>query len=109
MPAGYVGCCSGQECINNVCQGCLPTTSCAAQGASCGEIFDGCQWVACPDTCPPPPWSCNASNQCECISTITGNCDYAWDECANQYIYLGQLHVQRDVPGQLVRPLYYPI
>lgn len=106
----WVSCgqCSGQECINNVCQGCLPTTSCDAEGASCGEIFDGCQWVSCPDTCV-PPWNCGTSNQCECVSTIIGDCDYAWDECANQYIYLGSCNYDEMCQDNWCVPIDYPI
>ena len=80
-------CPEGQQCQGNQCQAiCTPTTSCAAQGASCGSIWDGCQWQNC-GACT-PPYTCNASNLCECIGTASGQCGLVQDTCGN-WIDLG--------------------
>lgn len=56
-------CATGETCVANYCQpACAPTSSCAAQAASCGQIWDGCKYVAC-GTCT-AGFVCAANNSC---------------------------------------------
>jgi hypothetical protein len=53
-------CPSGQSCVNNTC--CTQTT-CAAQGAHCGSLADGCGGTLNCGTCPAGQ-HCSSINQC---------------------------------------------
>jgi hypothetical protein len=66
-------------------QGCTPSTSCSQEGAQCGTVWNGCQAESCPSYC--APYEDCADNRC--CTHAQGNCDWAYDECAQQYAYLG--------------------
>lgn len=99
-------CCSGSSCQSGTCvQDCVPTT-CAAQGATCGTVSDGCgdtlecgscaagstcEAGQCKDlcqtanpclngsTCTPVP----AGVQCTCLPGYVGpNCELNQDDCS---------------------------
>jgi len=61
---------------------CTPTT-CAALGATCGNPPDGCgHTLNCGSCSPSPPWTCNASFNCQCTSGfICPGCGAYTDEC----------------------------
>lgn len=91
--------------------GCTPTTSCAAKGAVCGSIFDGCNTITC-GTCPSGQ-TCGGSNTCStscspqtcaglsaqcgapsngCGGTLScGTCPNAGDNCSNSFQCVGNL------------------
>ena len=66
-------------------QGCTPSTSRSQAGAQCGAIWNGCEQESCPSYC--APYQECAGTQC--CTRAQGNCDWAYDECAQQYVYLG--------------------
>src|SRR5438045_624208 len=92
-------------------QSCTPTTSCAAKGAVCGSIFDGCNTVAC-GTCTSGN-TCDSSNHCVasctaktcaqlsatcgapsngCGGTLAcGTCPNPGDNCSASFTCVGEL------------------
>ena len=70
-------CCSGSTCSNGTCvSSCTPTT-CAAQGALCGTISDGCGDTLACDACSNGGGTCAIDNTCTC--PLPGGVD---PECA---------------------------
>ena len=76
-------------CQSGVCV-CHATTSCEAEGAECGVIFDGCETVTCPDQCTGQE-ACDGT-QCVCqpltecpgayeCGTIPDGCDTGTVSC----------------------------
>jgi len=57
--------------------GCNPTTSCAAQGAVCGAIFNGCSWDVC--------GSCASGEICDVNSCVPTECQDGIDNDGNGF------------------------
>jgi hypothetical protein len=91
LAGGYMSCgvcpagetCGGggpNQCGTGVCK---PSTTCAAAGASCGEVSDGCKLISC-GGCTSPA-ACSLAHQCSCTPTqacpADGGCVMLDDGC----------------------------
>lgn len=66
---GGTGGTTGSTSTSTTSSVCVPTTSCAAEGATCGVVHDGCEDHLC-GTCDAPFVCSDATHTCECQSPI---------------------------------------
>ena len=58
--------------------GCVPTTSCAAEGKTCGTLFDGCATVTCGPAC---GGGCVSDGSCSAAEPVCGQTTFGTDNC----------------------------
>src|SRR5262249_41743623 len=59
--------------VNNCQQTCEPTTSCQAEGQSCGSLWDGCETISCGGSCVQNPGVSTST-----ISVSSNNSNATW-------------------------------
>jgi hypothetical protein len=87
-------------------QTCTPRT-CAELGATCGNPPDQCGGTLSCGSCPPLPWTCNPSYNCECVGSAIGQCGWTTDTCGGT-VFLGSCPLGSDCVGNFCIPTCTP-